>query len=114
MAENNTHVLLQLQAIIRERLDANAQNSYVASLCAKGDNAVCKKIAEEACEVVMAAKDENADEVIHEVADLWFHCLILLTKKGISISAVYDELQSRQGLSGLVEKQNRINTAAHT
>jgi phosphoribosyl-ATP pyrophosphohydrolase len=79
----------------------------VAKLYAKGLDAILKKIGEEATETVMAAKDGVPDKIIYEVADLWFHSMVLLAHQGLSPDQVLAELQRRFGLSGLEEKASR-------
>ncbi|RSZ58255.1 phosphoribosyl-ATP diphosphatase [Massilia atriviolacea] len=85
--------------------------SYVSRLFSKGDDAILKKIGEEATELVMAAKDARADgdsaKVLYECADLWFHSLVLLAQFNLSPQQVLDELARREGLSGLAEKAAR-------
>jgi phosphoribosyl-ATP pyrophosphohydrolase len=85
--------------------------SYVSRLFSKGDDAILKKIGEEATELVMAAKDARVDgdcaKVLYECADLWFHSLVLLAKFDLSPQQVLDELARREGLSGLAEKAAR-------
>ena len=95
--------LERLAATIASRRDGDPDTSYVARLFAKGPNAALKKIGEEATEVVMAAKDGDADKLVGEVADLWFHCLIVLAQQGRGPAAVLAELRRREGLSGLDE-----------
>jgi phosphoribosyl-ATP pyrophosphohydrolase len=94
--------------------------SYVAKLMQKGDDAILKKIGEESTEVVMAAKDSRANviegrfnheyqsKLIGEVADLWFHSLVLLGQFELSSKEVLEELGRREGVSGIVEKQSRV------
>jgi phosphoribosyl-ATP pyrophosphohydrolase len=81
--------------------------SYTAALHKKGLNEILKKIGEEASETIIAAKSDNNDELIHEIADLWFHCLVLLSKKELSVDDVTNELKKRSGMSGIEEKKNR-------
>ena len=100
-------VLERLSYVLQERKRADPRESYVASLYAKGLDAILKKIAEEATETVMAAKDGMADQIVHEVADLWFHCLVLLVHQGLDPEAVMTELERRFGLSGIQEKAGR-------
>lgn len=100
-------VLAQLAQVLEERKGASADSSYVAGLYAKGLDAILKKIGEEATETVMAAKDGNAEQIVYETADLWFHTLVLLAQQGLGPQQVLDELQRRFGLSGLEEKANR-------
>jgi phosphoribosyl-ATP pyrophosphohydrolase len=100
-------ILARVAATIESRKGAAATQSYVASLLAKGDNAILKKISEEATETVMAAKDGDKLAVVREVADLWFHCLVLLASRGLGPQDVLDELARREGVSGLTEKAAR-------
>jgi phosphoribosyl-ATP pyrophosphohydrolase len=85
--------------------------SYVSRLFAKGDDAILKKIGEEATELVMAAKDARHDgdpaKVLYECADLWFHTLVLLAKFDLTPQQVLDELARREGVSGIAEKAAR-------
>ena len=100
-------VLTQLAAVLESRKGASPDSSYVASLYEKGLDAILKKIGEEATETVMAAKDGNAEQIIYETADLWFHTLVMLANEGLGPQQVLDELQRRFGLSGLDEKAGR-------
>lgn len=100
-------VLQQLEEVLEHRKNAAADSSYVASLHAKGLDAILKKIGEEATEAVLAAKDGDAEHIVYETADLWFHCMVMLSHMGISHQQVLDELQRRFGLSGLEEKAQR-------
>ncbi len=86
---------------------ADPSTSYVASLFAKGDDAILKKIGEEATETVLAAKDGDPARITAEVADLWFHCLVLLARHGLSPADVLAELARREGTSGHAEKAAR-------
>jgi len=101
------HVLTRLAATIASRRGADPASSYVASLLAKGDDAILKKIGEEATETVMAAKDGERARIVSEVADLWFHCLVLLAHHGLSADDVLAELARREGTSGHAEKASR-------
>ena len=96
-------VVHRIQATLLERKGAAPDSSYVASLYAKGTDAICKKVAEEAAEVIMAAKDGDPQKVIYEVADLWFHSMLALSAFGLKPADVLAELQRREGLSGLEE-----------
>lgn len=100
-------VLERLARVIEERKNASPDSSYVASLHAKGIDAVLKKIGEEATELVIAGKGGDAEQVVHETADLWFHTLVLLAAQGLGPEAVLRELERRFGLSGLEEKARR-------
>jgi phosphoribosyl-ATP pyrophosphohydrolase/phosphoribosyl-AMP cyclohydrolase len=98
--------LAAIAATIEARRHADPKQSYVASLLAGGD-AVLKKIGEEATETVMAAKDGDRGHLVHEVADLWFHCLVLLARHGLAPQDVLAELERRHGTSGHAEKASR-------
>ncbi|MBB6134522.1 MAG: phosphoribosyl-ATP diphosphatase [Oxalobacteraceae bacterium] len=108
--------LARVAAVIESRKPANGGDpaaSYVAKLFAKGDDAILKKIGEEATELVMAAKDARVDgdasKVLYECADLWFHSLVLLAKFDLTPQQVLDELARREGVSGLDEKAARTD-----
>ena len=89
-------MLERIERIVQDRKTAPARGSYVAGLLAKGEAAVCRKIGEEAVEVVTAALGGEGDvRVVEEVADLWFHTLVLLGQRGIAVGAVMDELARR-------------------
>ena len=100
-------ILNRLAEVLEERKGADPDASYVARLYGKGLDAILKKIGEEATETVMAAKDGQRERIISEVADLWFHSLVLLSYQGLGPSAVLQELDRRFGLSGLEEKALR-------
>ena len=106
--------LQRLADVIETRKLANGgdpEKSYVSRLFAKGDDAILKKIGEEATETVMAAKDARVSgdhrDLIYECADLWFHSLVMLAQFDISPQQVLDELARREGISGIEEKAAR-------
>jgi phosphoribosyl-ATP pyrophosphohydrolase len=99
--------LSRLADTLEARKSATAEQSYVASLYAKGLDAILKKIGEEATETVIAGKDGATERIVAETADLWFHCLVLLAAKGLRPEAVLAELERRMGTSGLAEKASR-------
>jgi phosphoribosyl-ATP pyrophosphohydrolase len=103
----NDAILARVADTLEARKTADPGASYVAKLYAKGLDAILKKVAEEAAETIMAAKDGDADKLIYETADLWFHTLVLLAQQGLRPEQVLQELARREGLSGLVEKANR-------
>lgn len=107
-------VIEVLEDMLAERRFGDPEKSYVAKLHHKGIDHILRKVGEEATEVVIAAKDAarsmNNEDVIHEVADLWFHTLVLLSHLEEPPSAVIAELERRLGVSGLVEKANRNYT----
>jgi len=100
-------VLERLEAAIAARRGADPSTSYVASLERKGLDAILKKIGEEATEAVIAAKGGEAQAIVHETADLWFHCLVMLSNRGIALADVLAELERREGTSGIEEKNAR-------
>lgn len=100
-------VLARLADVLAARRNADPERSYVARLFGKGNDAILKKIGEEATETVMAAKDGVAERIVSETADLWFHCLVMLEFHGIRPEQVLAELARREGLSGLDEKASR-------
>ena len=100
-------VLSEIADVIDSRKGADPQTSYVAKLFSKAPDAALKKVGEEATEVVMAAKDGDKDHLIYEVADLWFHSMVVLAQAGLRPEMVVAELARREGVSGLVEKSNR-------
>lgn len=99
--------LNEIHAVLQSRLQADPETSYVASLYDKGLDAILKKIGEEATETVMAAKDGDADKLVYEIADLWFHTLVLLAQQGLEPQQVINELARRIGTSGIQEKRQR-------
>ncbi|QAU35821.1 phosphoribosyl-ATP diphosphatase [Janthinobacterium sp. 17J80-10] len=109
-----SETLNRLAAVIEARKLANGgdpEKSYVSRLFSKGDDAILKKIGEEATETVMAAKDVRAgaapDKLLYECADLWFHSMIMLAQFNLTPQQVLDELARREGISGIEEKANR-------
>jgi phosphoribosyl-ATP pyrophosphohydrolase len=100
-------ILARLEAAIAARRSAEAGTSYVASLNAKGLDAILKKIGEEATEAVIASKGGERSAIVHETADLWFHCLVMLGWHGIEVEEVLAELERREGRSGHDEKASR-------
>jgi len=100
-------VLQQLAEVLEARKSAAPDSSYVARLYSEGLDAILKKIGEEATETVLAAKDGDPAQIVHETADLWFHTLVLLAQQGLGPEDVLAELERRFGLSGLEEKAAR-------
>lgn len=103
----NLEVLHRLQATLVERKNAAPDSSYVAGLYAKGTDSICKKVAEEAAETIMAAKDGDHLHLVREVTDLWFHSLVLLAHFDLGVDDVLFELRRREGISGIDEKASR-------
>ncbi len=100
-------VLKSLDDILEQRKQASPDESYTAKLFNDGLDKILKKVGEEATETVIASKSGKNDDIIHEVADLWFHTMIMLKFHGLDSADVLQELESRFGLSGLEEKANR-------
>ena len=103
--------LTRLAEVLEARKGAAADSSYVASLYHKGLNKILEKVGEESVETIIAAKDAaisgDCSDVIYETADLWFHCLVVLTEHGLRPEQVLAELARREGVSGFVEKASR-------
>ncbi len=100
-------ILNKLAAVIESRKGQSPDTSYVASLYAKGQDAVLRKVSEEATETVLAAKDGDPERIVHETADLWFHTLVMLAQQGLKPDDILVELERRFGVSGLEEKAKR-------
>jgi phosphoribosyl-ATP pyrophosphohydrolase len=100
-------ILLKLGETIASRKGADAGTSYVASLMAKGEDAILRKVLEEATETLLASKEGDKLHVVREAADLWFHTLVLLAWHGVGPEDVLAELQRREGQSGIAEKAAR-------
>ena len=102
-----SNILAKLTEILEQRKQAKPDSSYVARLYDEGVDAILKKIDEESTELIVAAKSGSTNELIHEVADLWFHTLVLLASQGLAADDVLHELERRFGVSGLEEKARR-------
>ncbi|NCN88569.1 MAG: phosphoribosyl-ATP diphosphatase [Gallionella sp.] len=100
-------ILQRLTETLEARKSAAPESSYVARLFSKGDDAILKKVIEEAGEVLLAAKEGDKQHLLYEVADLWFHCMVLLAQNGLSADDVLNELARREGVSGITEKESR-------
>ncbi len=91
----DARMLERLFEIIKERIQNPIKKSYVSRLTAKGEDAVLQKIGEEAVEIILAAKEDNAKEITHEAADLLFHIMVLFAQKGYTLKSIFEELQRR-------------------
>lgn len=89
-------ILDDLEHIIADRRHSPSDGSYVSHLFAKGRNEMLKKIGEESAEVIMASKDGDRVRLIHELADLWFHCMVLMKQEDISYQDIFTELELRR------------------
>jgi phosphoribosyl-ATP pyrophosphohydrolase len=90
-------ILDEISRVILERKKTPSEDSYVSSLFTKGKDEILKKIGEEAIEVIIASKAADRQQVIHELADLWFHCLVLMAEDGVSHHDILKELETRAG-----------------
>lgn len=106
-ASDSNAILSQLARVIEARRQAAPESSYVASLNARGLDAILKKVGEEAAETLIAGKGGDREQLVHEVADLWFHTIVLLAHYEVGPEAVSAELARRFGISGLAEKAAR-------
>ncbi|MDO8891035.1 MAG: phosphoribosyl-ATP diphosphatase [Sulfurimicrobium sp.] len=106
-----SEILSRLAETLESRKHADPDSSYVAKLYAKGLDSILKKIGEEATETVIAAKGGDKSQVVYEMADLWFHSMVLLAQQGLHPDDVLAELARREGLSGLAEKAGRKDGA---
>jgi phosphoribosyl-ATP pyrophosphohydrolase len=106
-ANMTSEILQRLTETLEARKQAAPDTSYVAKLFCKGEDAILKKVGEEATEVVLASKSGDKTHLVYETADLWFHTMVLLAHHGLSAQDVLNELARREGLSGIVEKNSR-------
>jgi phosphoribosyl-ATP pyrophosphohydrolase len=100
-------ILQRLTGTIEARKGADPSSSYAAKLFGKGEDAILKKVGEEATEVLLAAKSGDKAHLVYETADLWFHCMVLLAQHGLKAEDVLNELARREGVSGIEEKAGR-------
>ncbi len=103
----DARILDRIDVVLRQRKLEHPGDSYAASLYRKGTSAILEKISEEADEVVAAGDNEGDARLVSEVADLWFHCQVLLAQRDVGVAAVFGELEKRFGKSGLAEKRER-------
>jgi phosphoribosyl-ATP pyrophosphohydrolase len=108
-APSSNDILQQIANLLEQRKSADPSTSYAASLYHKGLNKILEKVGEEATETILAAKDFALDPqaVVKETADLWFHCLVMLAQLQVPLDQVLNELASRHGIGGFVEKAGR-------
>ena len=108
------NVLNKLCEVLEARRKSSPEESYVSSLHHKGLNKILEKVGEESIETILAARDAEVsgetDKLIYEIADLWFHSLVMLSHLGENAQSVLDELERRFDLSGLEEKAQRDQT----
>ncbi len=100
-------ILKKLTETLEARKKDDPTKSYTASLYRDGLEAILKKVNEEAFETIVAARQGDDKELIHEVADLWFHTLVLMVHKNLSVEDILNDLARREGASGIEEKESR-------
>ncbi len=99
-------ILERVFGVILDRKSNPKEGSYVSSLMAKGKDRILKKIGEEAGELIIGSKNDNRDEIVYEIADLWFHTLVIMGYHGIGVGDIYDEFEKRFGKSGIRKGKN--------
>lgn len=102
-----SEVLERLFATIDGRRGADADSSYTARLFAAGRAKIAAKVGEEAAETVIAGVSESPERLTSESADLVYHLMVLWADAGVTPADVFDELERREGTSGIVEKESR-------
>ncbi len=103
----NVDTLAALAEVIESRKGMDPQNSYVARLFHEGDDTMLQKVGEEAVEFILAGKSMDSEHLVAEAADVWFHMLVFLSQRGLGPNDILNELNRREGLSGLDEKASR-------
>lgn len=103
-------ILKKLSETLEARKKDDPTKSYTASLYRDGLEAILKKVNEEAFETIIAARQGDNEELIHEVADLWFHTLVLMAHKNLSAEDILNELAQREGTPGFEEKESRFKS----
>jgi len=98
MSDDTGDVIDELFAVIEDRKANLPEDSYTASLFTheKGENAVLEKLGEETTELILAAKDDDTEELAHESADIVYHLLVLLSMKDMDVAELRDELAERR------------------
>jgi phosphoribosyl-ATP pyrophosphohydrolase len=99
--------LEDLFAVLLERKNSMQDESYVSLLYKKGEDSILKKVGEESAEVIIASKGGDREHLIHELVDLWFHCLVLMGHKDLKLEDLAEEFRRRMGTSGVAEKASR-------
>ena len=107
-------ILEKIAQVLNARKTAPAAESYVAALYAQGCTAILDKVREETAEICTAAHHESKRALVHETADLWFHCMVLLAYRDVHLHEVFAELARRFGVSGHAEKRQRMQTRHKT
>ena len=106
---SDTGILQRLGQTLAARRGADPKSSYVAGLMAQGEDAILRKVAEESAETLLASKEGDKLHLVREVADLWFHSMVLLAWHGIKPDDVLAELVRREGTPGITEKNSRAS-----
>lgn len=102
-----TDTLSRLAATIEARRGADPETSWTAKLLARGPVKAAQKFGEEAVEAVIEAARGDRDRLVSEGADVLYHFVVMLTASGVTLAEVLDELDRREGKSGLTEKASR-------
>jgi phosphoribosyl-ATP pyrophosphohydrolase/phosphoribosyl-AMP cyclohydrolase len=105
--EEKSNILDRIYAVIEDRRVRPHERSYVSSLMERGTGDILDKVVEETGELIAGVLNEDRKQVIHEMADLWFHTLVLLGALDVSPHEIYEELEKRWGKSGIEEKESR-------
>ena len=106
---SDTGILQRLGQTLAARRGADPKSSYVAGLMAQGEDAILRKVAEESAETLLASKEGDKLHLVREVADLWFHSMVLLVWHGLKPDDVLAELARREGTPGITEKNSRAS-----
>jgi phosphoribosyl-ATP pyrophosphohydrolase len=107
MSIDATNILHRIAETLEARKGADPKSSYVAELLTHGEDAILKKVGEEATETLLASKSGDRLHIVRETADLWFHTLVMLAYHGLGPDDVLAELHRREGISGIDEKAAR-------
>jgi len=99
MTDTDTEIVEELYEVIEDRRDNPSEESYTSSLFEheKGVNAALEKLGEETTETMLAAKDDDPDELVHESADLVYHLFVVLAARGVELEELLEELRERRG-----------------
>ena len=103
-------VLKSLYETIRQRKENPILESYTNYLFTKGEDKILKKIGEECTEVVIAAKNDNKEELVKEMVDVIYHCFVLLVEKNVSLDDMLEEVKERQGQLSKIGERKEIDT----
>ncbi len=97
-------IVEKLYEVILQRRETPKEGSYTCRLFEKGRDEILKKVGEEAVEVILASKGQGKGQLVYELADLFYHVLVLMAAEGVTLEDVYAELEGRFGVSGLEKR----------